>query len=78
MREPEHLKSRSQDLESYYHDSGQFYWIKTKNLLNENSLFTDKTGYIELNETEAHDVDTLMDWEMLTIKFNYLKHSKNI
>jgi pseudaminic acid cytidylyltransferase len=79
MREPEHYRSRSQDLEPYYHDSGQFYWIKTKTLLEEKKLFTAKSGFIELKETEAQDVDTLLDWEMLNVKYNHLKtlSSKN-
>ena len=76
MREPEHLKSRSQDLEAYYHDSGQFYWIKTKDLLEQKTLFTSNTGFIELKETEAQDVDTLLDWEMLIVKYNYLQNIK--
>jgi len=71
MREPEYIKARSQDLESFYHDSGQFYWIKTKEIIKEKSIFTSKTGFIELHESEAQDVDTLMDWEMLMLKFNH-------
>jgi pseudaminic acid cytidylyltransferase len=70
LREPKYINTRSQDLEPFYHDSGQFYWIKTKDILKEKSIFTSKTGYIELHESEAQDVDTLMDWEMLLLKFN--------
>jgi len=73
MREPEYLKARSQDLDPFYHDSGQFYWIKTKEILKGKSIFTAKTGYLELQDIEAQDVDTLMDWDMLTLKFNYKK-----
>jgi N-acylneuraminate cytidylyltransferase len=76
MREPEHYRSRSQDLETYYHDSGQFYWIKASTLLEEKRLFTRKSGFIELQETEAQDVDTLLDWKMLEIKYEYLKQNK--
>ncbi len=75
MREPEHVRSRSQDLEPYYHDSGQFYWLKTEALLNEKTIFTSRTGFIEIKETEAQDVDTMLDWEMLTVKYNYLKNT---
>jgi len=75
MREQEHLFSRSQDLEPYYHDSGQFYWLKIEALLTEKTIFTSRTGFIEIKETEAQDVDTLLDWEMLTVKYNYLKNT---
>ena len=71
MREIEHLNTRSQDLEDYYHDSGQFYWLKTKDFLLDKKIFTDKTGYIELKEYEAQDVDSIDDWKMLEIKYKF-------
>ncbi|MFO0321154.1 MAG: pseudaminic acid cytidylyltransferase [Bacteroidota bacterium] len=73
MREPDHYRSRSQDLESYFHDSGQFYWIETETLLYQKTLFTSKAGYVELEETEAQDVDNILDWKMLEIKYDFLK-----
>ena len=75
MREPKFSQSRSQDLEKFYHDSGQFYWIKTETLLLEKTIFTTNTGYIELHETEAQDIDTPLDWEMLKVKYAYLKQT---
>lgn len=69
FKEPKHLKTRSQDLENHYHDSGQFYWIRTKDFLIEKEIFTNRTGYIELKEYEAQDVDTPEDWKMLEIKY---------
>ena len=72
MKEPINLNSRSQDLETYYHDSGQFYWIKSSTILSEKKIFTDNTGFIELKEFEAQDVDTIDDWAMLQIKFKYI------
>lgn len=77
MREPEYIKSRTQDLEPFYHDSGQFYWIKTSEILKEKSIFTSKTGFIELQDLEAQDVDTLMDWDMLKLKFSLKNHTSN-
>ena len=71
MCEPEYLKARSQDLESFYHDSGQFYWIRIQELLKWKSIFTQNTGYLELHDLEAQDVDTQMDWDLLTLKYNY-------
>jgi N-acylneuraminate cytidylyltransferase len=73
MREKEHYRSRSQDLESFFYDSGQFYWIKTEALLNEKTLFTTQNGFIELLETEVQDVDTILDWKMLELKFELLE-----
>ena len=73
MREIQHLRTRSQDLKDYYHDSGQFYWINTEYFLKEKEIFTDKTTSFELKEYEAQDVDTIDDWKMLEIKYKFKK-----
>lgn len=73
LREEEHVNTRSQDLEKYYHDAGQFYWINNKEFLLEKKFFTKKTGFIELKEYEAQDVDTHEDWIMLELKYKIKK-----
>ena len=73
MREIQHLRTRSQDLKDYYHDSGQFYWINTEYFLKEKEIFTDKSASFELKEYEVQDVDTLDDWRMLEIKYKFKK-----
>ncbi len=80
MREVEYINTRSQDLEPCFHDSGQFYWLNTEAFLLEKKVFTSNTGYIELKEHEAQDVDTLDDWDLLELKYklknNYGYRSK--
>jgi len=66
---PEFENSRSQDLEKSYHDAGQFYWMKIDSLLAEKKILMKKTGYLALSEMEAQDVDTMMDWELLKLKY---------
>jgi len=73
LREPEFINTRSQDLMPSYHDSGQFYWINTHFFTQNKLIFTDNTGFIELDEFEAQDVDTQIDWDMLKLKFQYQK-----
>lgn len=70
---PQYMNVRSQDLQPHYFDAGQFYWLKTKEFLEERKIFMDKASYIELAEYEAQDVDTLEDWKMLEIKYTYRK-----
>jgi N-acylneuraminate cytidylyltransferase len=70
---PEHLNARSQDLEPMYHDSGQFYWYRTADLLEQKRLFMDKSFGIEIPETEAQDMDNFLDWEIAEIKYSRLK-----
>jgi pseudaminic acid cytidylyltransferase len=71
LRDKTHLNTRSQDLEPTYHDAGQFYWLNVKEFLIEKKIFTDNTGFLELKEYEAQDVDTPDDWKMLELKYNF-------
>lgn len=70
MIHPEHLNTRSQDLEAAYHDCGQFYWMKTEILTEQKKVWTNNTGTIVLKEMQAHDIDTLEDWEVAEFKYS--------
>jgi N-acylneuraminate cytidylyltransferase len=69
---PEHLNSRSQDLEEVYHDAGQWYWFKPKHLLKNKTLFGDHTSCVVLEATEVQDIDTEMDWKLAELKYELL------
>ena len=58
----EFANTRSQDLEPFYHDCGQFYWFRTESLIKEKSLMTTETAYFEIPRYEAQDIDSLDDW----------------
>ncbi len=66
---PEFRDSRSQDLETIYHDCGQFYFCRTKSFLNEKTLVTSKALPYEIPEEEVQDIDTLSDWKIAEIKY---------
>jgi pseudaminic acid cytidylyltransferase len=68
MRWPEHLQTRSQDLEPAYHDAGQFYWFCVPALRREGRLLTNATVPLELPDSEVQDVDNEVDWELAEIK----------
>jgi N-acylneuraminate cytidylyltransferase len=70
---PEHLNSRSQDLEKIYHDAGQFYFFKIEKILEKKALWTDNTGVIEINELEGQDIDNETDWKLAELKYKLLK-----
>ena len=76
MVQPNYINTRSQDLEPTYHDAGQFYWLKTNEALLKNKLWTDKTGFIEVNELEAQDIDTETDWKIAELKYQIMKDSE--
>lgn len=69
---PENFSKRSQDLEPSYHDSGQFYWIKTEAFLKHKRLFTSNSGAIIIPETEVQDIDSEEDWKLAEIKYKLL------
>ncbi|SOE21825.1 N-acylneuraminate cytidylyltransferase [Spirosomataceae bacterium TFI 002] len=74
--QPEHINTRSQDLEISYHDSGQFYWFRTESFKVNPTIWNHKTGAIELNQTEVQDIDTLEDWKMAELKYQMLNEDK--
>ena len=72
MKYPEHLKSRTQDLEKTYHDAGQFYFVKTKTLIEEKTVWCKHTAPLVLSELEVQDLDTLTDWQLAEMKYELL------
>jgi len=72
MFQPEHLMTRSQDLEPAYCDSGQFYWLDVPRFLEKKSIWTDNTATIVLPDLEGHDIDTLEDWKVAEVKYKIL------
>ena len=68
----ENLNTRSQDLEPRYHDTGQFYWLKSSAFNKEKKLFTDNSSAIIISELQAQDIDTETDWKLAEIKYNLI------
>ena len=67
MFHPEHINTRSQDLEEAYHDAGQFYW-GTKEAFNSNSSILSETVIpFILPRHLVQDIDTLEDWRRAEI-----------
>ena len=73
---PEYINARSQDLPQAFHDAGQWYWVKTCRLMEEKKLAFDTTKGIHLTPFEAHDIDTLNDWKLAELKYEYLQSLK--
>ena len=65
---PEYENSRSQDIPKEYHDTGTFYWYKTKDWLAGNV----KVGGIEVDETTIQDIDTETDWKLAEMKYELM------
>jgi N-acylneuraminate cytidylyltransferase len=74
MFHPEHMQTRSQDLEKSYHDCGQFYWLNVEAFRKEKKLYLNNTYPFIMSELETQDIDTLVDWEMAELKYLFLKN----
>lgn len=69
---PEFENSRSQDLPKEYHDTGTFYWYKTKEWLSGNI----RVGGIEVPETTIQDIDTETDWRLAEMKYQLMHNNE--
>jgi pseudaminic acid cytidylyltransferase len=63
MFNPQHLLTRSQDLEEAFHDAGQFYWGRAIAWLSGKPLFSDNASPVLLPRYRVQDIDTEEDWE---------------
>lgn len=72
---PEHALSRSQDLEPFYHDAGQFYFLRTSSFLEQQKLIMNKTVPYEMAEMEVQDIDNEEDWKIAEVKFRMMKEN---
>lgn len=70
---PEHRNTRSQDLESFYHDVGQFYCVDTASFAAQRVLVMEKTVPLMMSEMEIQDIDTEEDWQLAEVKYRLLK-----
>lgn len=72
---PEHRWSRSQDLETAYHDAGQFYWGKGQAFMtNVDSVSPNGRPFL-ISRDCAHDIDTPEDWQLAELMF--AAHKRN-
>ncbi|MCL2151844.1 MAG: pseudaminic acid cytidylyltransferase [Oscillospiraceae bacterium] len=69
MKWPENINARSQDLDSMYHDSGQFYFVRVEAFLKEKKLFCNNTVPMLLSELEVQDIDNETDWKLAELKY---------
>lgn len=73
MLQPEHLNTRSQDLEEAYHDAGQFYWGTASAFLNGKPFFSPQSKAILLPRKRVQDIDTPEDWELAEALYKALQ-----
>ena len=76
---PEHVWTRSQDLPTWYHDAGQFYFYRVEAFRRSVEGNSEQGGYdlrcvpFVMNEMEVQDIDTIMDWQLAEAKYRLLQ-----
>ncbi|MBS7787919.1 pseudaminic acid cytidylyltransferase [Flavobacterium sp. CYK-55] len=68
-----YTQTRTQDLESAFHDAGMFYFFDVARFEQTRSLRTENTIAIEIDENHAQDIDSESDWQLAELKYQNLK-----
>lgn len=69
---PQYLDSRSQDLETHYHDVGQFIVFRTEAFRRNKKLMVGNILPLLVPETEVQDIDNQTDWEIAEMKYRLM------
>lgn len=71
---PECMKMRSQDLEPYYHDCGQFYCMRVDRFLEQKEMWMKDVEPFIQDEINVQDIDTEEDWRIAEVKYQVMHH----
>jgi CMP-N-acetylneuraminic acid synthetase len=69
---------RSQDLDEWYHDAGQFYWGTPNSFKKYSSVGKSISSIVKLNRKFVQDIDTLEDWEYAEFLYQFSLSQKLI
>ena len=75
MKWPENLLKRSQDLEPYYQDTGQYYFVSYDSFKINNQILTENTFPIIESQSHIQDIDNMEDWNLAKIKYKLLMNN---
>lgn len=72
MFNPKYRKFHSQDLEKSFHDVGQFYWGRTKSILDNRITFSEISIPYIIPSYRAIDIDDKEDWKHALLMSSYI------
>ena len=75
---PEHIFTRSQDLEEAFHDAGQFYWGTAEAFLKDYVIFSPVSIPILLPRHLVQDIDTPEDWRRAELMYRLLQQDGEV
>ena len=76
MFSPEHMATRSQDLEHAWHDAGQFYWGRASAFVAGVPLYSSASVAVPLPRHRVQDIDTEEDWRRAELMFQVLQEEE--
>ena len=66
---PENYHQRTQDLETFFVDAAQLYWLNPRVLYGQKRLFSEDGAMLVRSALEAQDIDTEEDWQLAEVKY---------
>ena len=66
---PKNQRKRSQDLEPFYHDAGQFYFFDAEVFYKQKQTTELSIKPYILSDLEVQDIDNIEDWQIAEIKY---------
>lgn len=75
-RWPENMAKRSQDLEPFYHDCGQFYCLNVERFRKQKKIWMENVVPFIQDEMNVQDIDTPEDWAAAEMKYQILNGGK--
>lgn len=69
---PEYISARSQDLEIFYHETGQYYIFDVEKFLKVRGKVYKDIIPIIVNEMSVQDIDNETDWKLAELKYKML------
>lgn len=76
MKWKENFNVRSQDLETMYHDAGQFYMYQVEKYRELKGQITENIVPVFVDEMEVQDIDNETDWRLAELKYKLLQEGK--
>lgn len=78
MFQPKYFLSRSQDLESAYHDAGQLYWATAQAVFDNTPTFSEDSLAQILPRHQVQDIDEPEDWDRAELMFKAWHANNNL
>lgn len=76
MKWPEYRYTRSQDLDTLYHDCGQFYFYDVKKFQAVGGRVEENIVPLIMPELEVQDIDNESDWKIAEMKYQLMKEKE--